>query len=379
MRSAETLKRKFGANLSESLGVRTQSQPAAPPPPVVAAASPDHGRTRAREAGHMEIEQIVPDPNQPRKEFDPDALDRLAQSLQKHGQLLPVRVRWDAALGRWVIISGERRYQAAKRAGMKTLACVFIDKELTPGEILQEQVIENLLREDLRPLEQAKAYQTLMGMQGWNGSQLAEALHISKATVSRVLTLLKLPEDVRERVDRGEIPSTAAYEVAKLPTDDARREMAGRIVAEGMNRRDAVEAVREVVDQTDSVPLAVPEALSKFRHETPAIEQVAQTVSSAADGEDVGHTPSPPPAAPVLALDDRPEAQSTLIGGQDVPVRKKPGKPRGGSKERSYRVEVGARVTISFPKKVPTADEVVTAIEQALTRARSERDRAEAA
>lgn len=374
MSVADTLKRKFGANLSESLGVRNQSAIATPAlAPVVATSSPDFGRTRAREAGHMEIEQIVPDPNQPRKEFDPDALDSLAASLKRHGQLLPVRVRWNADLGKWVIISGERRYQAAKRSGLKTLACVFVDKELSPTEILQEQIVENLLREDLKPIEQAKAYKTLMEMQGWNGSQLAEALHISKATVSRVLTLLKLPEDVQKQVDQGEIPSTAAYEVAKLPSEIARREMAERIVSEGMNRRDAVDAVREVVDQAEQV-VSPPTPIREVHPAEPVGERLAPVMTKTSEER----TPSKPAAIEVSQKathgedDSPPEIQT-------APARKKRGKPRGSARERSYRVEIGARVVVSFSKKIPTTDETIAALEQAISQVRNEAARAVAA
>ena len=69
----------------------------------------------------------VPDPDQPRKEFAPDAIARLAESLKKHGQLQPIRVRWNATVGKWVVISGERRYRASAVAGLKTVACVFVD------------------------------------------------------------------------------------------------------------------------------------------------------------------------------------------------------------------------------------------------------------
>src|SRR3954469_15333342 len=104
-KSADSIQRRFGANLSESLGVRTNIStfsvdrfPGETAPPAV---SPEDGRTRAREAGHMEIDRIIPDPDQPRKEFAPEAIDRLAQSLVKHGQLMPIRLRWSQDAGKW--------------------------------------------------------------------------------------------------------------------------------------------------------------------------------------------------------------------------------------------------------------------------------------
>src|SRR4051812_20790987 len=129
-KAAESLQRRFGQNLSESLGVRTDEVRVMPTPDAhfPRETGPDDGRSRARDAGHMEVERIVPDPDQPRKEFSPDAIDRLAASIRKHGQLQPIRVRWDAGLGKWVVISGERRYRAAVQAGLKTVACIFTDR-----------------------------------------------------------------------------------------------------------------------------------------------------------------------------------------------------------------------------------------------------------
>ena len=193
----------------------------------------------------MEIDRIVPDPDQPRKEFSDDALERLAASLLKHGQLQPIRVRWNATIGRWVVISGERRYRAALRAGLKTVACVFADNGLSPSEILQEQIVENLLREDLKPVEQARAYRQLMDLHGWTAKELAGELQVSQGAVSKSLSLLTLPAELQEQVEEGSIPATAAYEVAKVEDKAVQREIARRIVDEDLTRDAAAEVVRE--------------------------------------------------------------------------------------------------------------------------------------
>jgi ParB family chromosome partitioning protein len=250
-KAAESLQRRFGQNLSESLGVRAGGLGAGGGngPSMVGAfpreTSPDDGRTRAREAGHMEIDRIVPDPDQPRKEFTEDAIDRLSASLLKHGQLQPIRVRWNAPIGKWVVISGERRYRAALRAGLKTVACVFADDGLSPSEILQEQIVENLLREDLKPIEQARAYRQLMDLHGWTAKELSGELQVSQGAVSKSLSLLTLPAELQAQVDEGAIPATAAYEVAKVEDKEVQREIARRIVDEDLTRDDAAEAVRE--------------------------------------------------------------------------------------------------------------------------------------
>src|SRR5262249_18938364 len=159
----EKLAERLAGNMSESLGVRLVtpgSQGVAAR--IIPSVSPEDGRTRDRLAGHMEIERIIPDPDQPRKLFTEESIAQLAESLRKTGQLQPIRVRWSEERAKWVIISGERRYRAALLAGLKTVSCLFSDRPLTESEVRQESLIENLLREDLRPIEAANGYRQLM-------------------------------------------------------------------------------------------------------------------------------------------------------------------------------------------------------------------------
>ncbi len=167
MSRAEKLASRLGGNMKESLGVRlvpSGPQDVGEGPGGIPAVSPEDGRTRDRLAGHMEIDRIIPDPDQPRKYFSEESIAQLAASLKRTGQLQPIRVRWSEGHGKWIIISGERRYRAAMQAGIKTVSCAFTDKPLTESEIRQESLIENLLREDLRPLEAANGYQQLMDL-----------------------------------------------------------------------------------------------------------------------------------------------------------------------------------------------------------------------
>ncbi len=308
-KAAENLQKRFGQNLGESLGVRTG--PASGPAPGGAfprETSPDDGRTRARDAGHMELDRIVPDPDQPRKEFGDDAIERLSASLLKHGQLMPIRVRWNAGIGKWVVISGERRYRAAIRAGLKTVACVFADGGLSPSEILQEQIIENLLREDLKPIEQARAYRQLMDLHGWTAKELSGELHVSQGAISKSLSLLTLPRDLQDQVDAGSIPMTAAYEVAKVEDRAVQADIARRIVDEDLTRDAAADVVRQVAGK-------------------------------------------PPKAA-----DAKPKGRAPASG-------------RGSS--RTFKAGP-ARVVVSFPRKTVKEDDVVAALAEALEQARAQ-------
>jgi ParB family transcriptional regulator, chromosome partitioning protein len=326
-KSAESLARRYGSNLSESLGVRSG------PPGVIpvgqfpresaapgslgqpARTSPDDGRTRNREAGHMEIDRIVPDPDQPRKEFSADAIDRLSASLLRHGQLMPIRVRWNATLGKWTVISGERRYRAAIKAGLKTVACIFAEDGLSPGEILQEQIIENLLREDLRPIEQARAYRQLMDMHGWTAKELSGELQVSQGSISKSLALLTLPEALQLQVEAGVIPATAAYEVAKVEDRDLQREIARRIVDEDLTRDAAAEVVREAAGRSPRAGSSQPQAKGR--------------------------------------------------GGAAT---------SGRGSSRLYKAG-GAKVTVAFPRKTVRDEEVLAALEEAAAQVRAEMTR----
>jgi ParB family chromosome partitioning protein len=144
-----------------------------------------------------------------------------------------------------VIIAGERRWRATIRAGLGAIDCVFVEGELSKGELLAQQLIENLLREDLRPVEEARAFRQLLALNGWTGKQLALALRVPASKVTRSLALLELPDDLQERVEAGELAARSAYEVAKLEGDDARRAFAEVVRQQGLTAEEAGRAVRQ--------------------------------------------------------------------------------------------------------------------------------------
>jgi ParB family chromosome partitioning protein len=182
------------------------------------------GVAKSKNAIEVPVDKIQPDPDQPREEFEAEALERLAESLKAKGQLQPIRVRWDEGRGVYVIIMGERRWRAAVMARLPVMTCVVHEGTLDPGEQLALQLVENALREDLRPVEQAKAYRKLMDMHNWSGNRLAKELAIDQAAVSRALALLDLPAAVQAKVDSGELATRTAYEIGKL--DDAAEQLA---------------------------------------------------------------------------------------------------------------------------------------------------------
>ena len=209
------------------------------------AAPKDVGRIPLRTFGKLSLDQIVRDPEQPREEFDESEIQSLAQSIKNTGQLHPIRVRWNSEIHKWMIVTGERRYRATRAAGLSEIDCYFHEDEISESEILEQQLVENLLRQDLKPLEETRGYAALMELNGWNGKQVAEALRISPSKVSRALALLDLPEDVQARINSGKIPRTSAYELTKLDNADMQSKLADEAAAGGLTQRSASKAVRQ--------------------------------------------------------------------------------------------------------------------------------------
>jgi ParB family chromosome partitioning protein len=127
------------------------------------------------------------------------------------------------------------------------MACIVRDRPITEGELRTVQLIENCLREDLKPLEQAHAYRDLMAANDWSARRLAEELDLNHATVLRALALLELPEDIQQRVSRGELAPSAAAELARLNPDEATA-LAQRAAVEKLTRDQVAEAVRARVN-----------------------------------------------------------------------------------------------------------------------------------
>jgi ParB family chromosome partitioning protein len=286
----EKLLGTFGGNLAESMTSRAyrSGQGAPPAAPAVtpgdAPAGPDPmaGVIRHRRAAQIEVGRLAPDPDQPRQEFDQAALDNLARSLAERGQLMPIRVKWDEPMGKYRIVAGERRWRAALQAGLATLECVISDKPQTADEILEEQLIENCVREDLKPIEQARAFRQLMERSGLSFRELADRLRLSHAAVHRAVSLLDTPEPVQEMVTAGALPPSAAYEISKLDRPEDQLEVAQVAAEQKLTRDQVIEAVKS--RRSGRPPSAGP-ARREFR--LPNGDKVAVTVASGDVGLEV--------------------------------------------------------------------------------------------
>jgi ParB family chromosome partitioning protein len=238
------------ANLTESIGQRsgdTSSLRLAPESRVS-----DQGRRPMPQFGQVDVDRVLPDPSQPRVEFGSDAVERLAQSLKSAGQIAPIRVRWSEPHQKWLIVAGERRWRAALQAGLTSIECFFYEKELSDGEILQLQLVENLLRENLRPIEEARGFQRLMQLHNRTGKEVADELSVPESKVSRSLALLRLPEDVQHLVETGKIASRVAYEISKATTPAKQRRLAQQAAAGQLKLGEAAKAVRRKRRQAPS-------------------------------------------------------------------------------------------------------------------------------
>jgi ParB family chromosome partitioning protein len=241
MGKLDEMRRTGGAAAAESVGVGV--------PPIGgisgAVAVPQSPRwagvSKVKNAAVIPLDKIAVDPDQPREEFDPGSLGRLAESLKSRGQLQPIRVRWEEGRGVYVIVCGERRWRAAGMAGLDGLECIVMDAPVAPDELLALQLVENLMREDLKPIEQAKAFRSLMDRHGWSTHRVAGELAVSQNHVVTALQLLKLPESVQGQVERGEVPASTAYEISKIP-DPAEQTRLAEEAASGRLRRDELRA-----------------------------------------------------------------------------------------------------------------------------------------
>ena len=191
------------------------------------------------------LDKLDRDPDQPREEFDEESLARLAASMQAKGQLQPIRVRWDEGRGVFLIICGERRWKAARMAGMATMTAIVQEGTLDPGELLAVQLIENCLREDLRPVEQARAFRRLMELTVGPSAGSLRSCTYPRPHVSKVLAMLDLPKTVQAMVDAGQLAATTAYEIGKTESPNDQAELAARVVAEKLTRDEVRAAVKE--------------------------------------------------------------------------------------------------------------------------------------
>jgi len=193
-----------------------------------------------RSLKHVPIELLHANPNNPRKTFAESDLDELAHSIKDKGLLQPLLAR-SRGDGEYEIVAGERRWRAAQRAGIHELPVLI--RELSDGEALEIALIENIQRSDLNPLEEARAYNQLLGQFNYTQQQLAHSIGKSRSHISNTLRLLNLPEAVRQQIETGKL--TAGHARTLVATDSP-NELAQKIIALGLSVREAETLTRNV-------------------------------------------------------------------------------------------------------------------------------------
>lgn len=190
-----------------------------------------------REVFDVSVGKIKPNPYQPRKTFDQKALEELSESIKENGLFQPILLR-ETLVG-YEIISGERRYRASKLAGLKTIPAIIYD--YTDQQMMEVALVENIQREDLSIVEEARSYQSLIDNLGYTQEQLANKVGKSRSHVANIIRLLKLDDDILESVDKGLL--SMGHVKVLITIDDKKRQhqIVDQIISQSLNVRQTEE------------------------------------------------------------------------------------------------------------------------------------------
>jgi ParB family chromosome partitioning protein len=238
-------------------------------------AAGDHGSVGGAYFQELPIEAVIPNSRQPRKVFDEEALDELADAIREVGLLQPVVVR-ETAPGQYELVMGERRWRASQRAGLTSIPAIVRATE--NDDMLRDALMENLHREQLNPLEEAAAYQQLLDDFGATHDELAKKVGRSRPHISNTLRLLQLPGEVQRRVAAGVLSAGHARALLSLEDPEAQDHLAHRIVAEGLS----VRAVEEIVTMGGVRPAKARRPAIR-QTSAPALDRLADRLSDAFD------------------------------------------------------------------------------------------------
>ena len=209
----------------------------------------------------LPISQVEPGLNQPRKHFDEGALADLADSIRIHGIIQPLTVR-RLASGYYQIIAGERRWRAAKSAGLSEIPAVIIEAD--DRKVMELGLIENLQREDLNPAEEARGYRTLMEEYGLTQDQVARQMGKSRPAVANTLRLLALPDELMELLEDGSLSAGHARAILALPSPALQREAAKKVIKGQLSVRQTEALVKVMQKGKPDKPKPAEESLSLY-------------------------------------------------------------------------------------------------------------------
>ncbi|HKL12391.1 MAG TPA: ParB/RepB/Spo0J family partition protein [Halanaerobiales bacterium] len=207
--------------------------------------SKSQGEKREHEIKDINIEKIKPNPYQPRNRFTEESLEELANSIEKKGVLQPVTVR-EIQYENFELVTGERRWRAAQRAGLDTIPAII--RDFKDDEMMEVALIENLQREDLNPIEEAYAYQKMIEEFDLTQKEVAERVSKSRSAIANTLRLLNLPPSVQEIVSRETI--SMGHARALLPLESKKQvDLANKIVEKDLSVRETEKMVKKNLNQ----------------------------------------------------------------------------------------------------------------------------------
>ena len=212
------------------------------------------------DASTLPLREIEPDPAQPRKQFDDDALNQLADSITENGLLQPIAVRPKKLGTGYIIIAGERRWRAARLAGLDEVPVII--KDVSDEQAAALALIENLQREDLNPIEVAEGCHQLIEKYGLTQETAAKKLGKSRSSVTNSLRLLALPQEVRHKVSEGILSAGHAKVLLGLPTQELMQQAAEEIEANGLNVRQT-EALCKKLAKPAKLPKPKPDPFNR--------------------------------------------------------------------------------------------------------------------
>lgn len=220
----------------------------------------------------MSIDEIFPNPNQPRTHFNESELEELSESIRENGVLQPLLVRKNGS--KYEIIAGERRYQASKIAGLDKVPVIV--KDVDDQKMLEIALIENLQRSDLNPIEEAKGYRQLIKASGMTQEALSKAVSKSRSAITNSLRLLDLPEAVQQMMYEGKLTAGHARAILAVPFEEARIKLAEKVVAEGLSVR-ATENLAPLFSVGDTPRAPRPVTPQSYKKAARVLRQVFNT------------------------------------------------------------------------------------------------------
>ncbi|MBO4600665.1 MAG: ParB/RepB/Spo0J family partition protein [Bacilli bacterium] len=189
----------------------------------------------------INLDEVRPNPYQPRKVFNEESLNELAKSISEYGVIQPIIVK--KSIKGYEIVAGERRTRAAKMAGLKTIPAII--KEFDDNEMMEIALIENIQRENLNPIEEALSYENIIRLRNFTQEEVAEKFGKSRSYITNILGLLRLPKYTTELVSKGELSMGHARVLSKLDDDELIDSLAAKIVKEGISVRETENLVKE--------------------------------------------------------------------------------------------------------------------------------------